>query len=172
MAGARVFRRGAEYHDAGRVAAVDLQEGVLRANVLGSTEYAVALWIERGSLEYSCTCPLGRDGSFCKHCVAAGLAWLARVQGARQGPKPPALPAVTMDDVRAWLARQEKAKLEQLLLRHADQDDDLRRQLLLQAALHAPQGPDIASFRGIVAEMRGVTCCRSFRHLCCLISWT
>ena len=33
------------------------------------------LWAE-DSLVFSCDCPLGLDGEFCKHCVAAGLAWL------------------------------------------------------------------------------------------------
>ena len=31
-----------------------------------------------GALAGSCTCPVGREGLFCKHCVAVGLVWLER----------------------------------------------------------------------------------------------
>jgi uncharacterized Zn finger protein len=39
------------------------------AKVQGTRPYRVELWIEEGDLEYSCTCPVGADGEFCKHCV-------------------------------------------------------------------------------------------------------
>lgn len=49
----------------------------MTAGVLGARNYQVRFWAEHGNLGHECTCPLGEDGIFCKHCVAAGLAWLA-----------------------------------------------------------------------------------------------
>ena len=38
----------------------------------------MTLAADDGVLDYSCDCPVGSDGAFCKHCVAAALAWLNR----------------------------------------------------------------------------------------------
>jgi uncharacterized Zn finger protein len=71
--------------------------GSIEAHVLGTRRYDVKLWVERGRLEYSCTCPVGIDGAFCKHCVAVGLAWLGRATES-VATKRAVKPAVTMDD--------------------------------------------------------------------------
>jgi uncharacterized Zn finger protein len=57
----------------------------------------VRLWAEDG-LVFSCDCPLGLDGEFCKHCVAAGLAWL---EGDFSGHAPGG--SAAMDDVQTYL---------------------------------------------------------------------
>ena len=83
MADARSFERGEEYFAAGRVGSVVEYEGTLAAKVRGTQTYAVKLWVEKEQLEYSCTCPVGDDGAFCKHCVAewgpktVGGTWIA-----------------------------------------------------------------------------------------------
>ena len=48
------------------------------ALVRGNRDYTVLLTSYEGALDYSCDCPIGSDGAFCKHCVAAALAWLNR----------------------------------------------------------------------------------------------
>ncbi|MEK7382013.1 MAG: SWIM zinc finger family protein, partial [Elusimicrobiota bacterium] len=77
MAGGRSFERGQEYFSAGCVRGLAEHDGTITAKVQGTSDYRVKLWVKDGDLEYSCTCPVGTDGDFCKHCVAAGLAWLS-----------------------------------------------------------------------------------------------
>jgi len=102
MAGARSFERGEDYFVNRLVGAIGEHKGAITAKVRGTRPYQVKLWIEKEDLEYSCTCPVGADGDFCKHCVAVGLTWLEgshlKLSGRGQAP-----PAVTMDDVRAYL---------------------------------------------------------------------
>jgi uncharacterized Zn finger protein len=75
LAGERYFKRGEDYHRGGHVHDLVEHDGVVVARVAGTEDYGVRLWAENG-FAYSCDCPLGLDGEFCKHCVAAGLAWL------------------------------------------------------------------------------------------------
>lgn len=76
-AGERAFARGAAYFESGAVTDLVVSDETINARVVGGDEYAVQLWNDGGELGYSCTCPVGDDGSFCKHGVAAGLAWIA-----------------------------------------------------------------------------------------------
>src|SRR4030065_1343456 len=76
MAGARSFDRGEEYSTDGQVGALVEHQGTIAAKVQGTRSYRVKLWAENGELRFSCTCPVGADGAFCKHCVAAGLSWV------------------------------------------------------------------------------------------------
>ncbi len=78
MAGARSYARGEEYFASERVRSLAERGATLAAKVLGTREYRVKLWVKHGEFDYSCTCPVGADGEFCKHCVAVGLAWLDR----------------------------------------------------------------------------------------------
>jgi len=72
MAGARSFARGEGYFASGQVRAIAEHEDAVTAKVLGTREYRVKLWVADGDLEFSCTCPVGTDGAFCKHCVLYG----------------------------------------------------------------------------------------------------
>ena len=56
----------------------------MAARVGGTRLYRVELWAEQGDLGYDCSCPLGEEGAFCKHCVAAGLASFAEASAAAQ----------------------------------------------------------------------------------------
>ena len=75
LAGETYFERGEGYHRGGHVHDLVEHAGVVVAKVVGTEDYRVRLWSEDG-LDFACDCPLGVDGEFCKHCVAAGLAWL------------------------------------------------------------------------------------------------
>lgn len=81
LAGSRSYSRGDEYFVTGRVGPLTEKNGVISAQVRGSRMYNV--WLKAASagvgkfcLDHTCTCPVGRDGDFCKHCVAVGLAWI------------------------------------------------------------------------------------------------
>src|SRR5688500_5539759 len=79
----RTFERGVDYHAQGRVSALARHEAALSARVRGTSEYRVRLWVKEEGLAYSCSCPMGADGAFCKHGVAVGLAWLAQAASAK-----------------------------------------------------------------------------------------
>ena len=134
MAGARSFERGEDYFDGKRVKAVNEHEGTIAATVQGSRSYRLKLCIENEDLDYSCTCPVGADSEFCKHCVAVGLAWLEGDHRKRSG-KTDEPAAVSMADVRAYLLGQDKKGLVEILVEQATDDDRLRQRLFLKAAI-------------------------------------
>ena len=101
--------------------------------MLGSDEYRVALRAAGRALEWSCTCPLGGEGTFCKHAVAAGLAWLHDGGSAQDELAP----------LRRHLGAQSREALIELLLERASEDPELRARLeaasLRRAAPADPQ---------------------------------
>lgn len=148
MAGTRSYERGEDYFDRGRVQSLAEYEGMLTAQVQGAEDYQVQLWVADNDLNHRCTCPLGIDGIFCKHCVAVGLAWLANpsaVQSERGARTAQA--TVTMQDVKSYLEQQDRGALVQLILDQAMQDTDWREKLLMKAASSRTQGPDLNTFR-------------------------
>ncbi len=151
-AGPRSFERGQDYFASGRVGSLAEDRGTIAAKVLGTRPYRVRLWAEGGELQCSCSCPVGQDGSFCKHCVAVGLAWLERQRPDRGTGKKPARPAVTMEDVRAWLTAQDRDALVDMLMDQAMDDDRLRQRLLLKAAKRGGKGLDLDTYRQAIDE--------------------
>ncbi len=157
MAGARSFERGLWYFNGRHVRSVVSQENGIAGKVEGTHVYKVRLSVDRGSLDYSCTCPMGKDGECCKHCVALGLAWLnqenpADAASITSGKRSNRKPAVTMRDVRAYLAAQKTDVLVDLLMRHAEQDENLQRRLLMMAAKKAANGLDVATYRQAIED--------------------
>jgi uncharacterized Zn finger protein len=150
MAGKRSFERGEDYFASGQVGSLERHASAITARVQGTRPYRVKLWVDDGELEYSCTCPVAADGAFCKHCVAVGLA----SAGEGQTEKPPgrthAKPAVTLDDVRADLARQDKNALV----------EPVKTSPGLVCA-DVPRGAAVAGGRGYVRKKGGRP--RSFR---------
>jgi uncharacterized Zn finger protein len=150
MAGAVSFERGEDYFLNGQVKALAEYEGTITAKVQGTRPYRIKLRIEEDALEYSCTCPMGADGEFCKHCVAVGLTWL---EGQSKSPKQgKAQQGVTMDDVRAYLLGQEKNALVEMLVSRATDDDRLRQSLFIQAAKKSSKGLNLAAYRHAIDD--------------------
>jgi uncharacterized Zn finger protein len=119
LAGARSYARGMAYFRSGAVLDLVRTRGALKARVLGSEEYRVALRAPGRALEWSCTCPLGDEGAFCKHAVAAGLAWL---HGERS-------PQDELAPLHPHLASRSKEALVELILEQASEDPELRTRL-------------------------------------------
>jgi uncharacterized Zn finger protein len=113
LAGESYFERGVGYHHGGHVYDLVEHKGVVVAKVVGTEDYRVRLWAEDG-LAFSCDCPLGLDGEFCKHCVAAGLAWL---EGDFSEGAPGSL--ATMDDVQTYLEKQDREVLVRIVMQQA-----------------------------------------------------
>ena len=150
LAGSGSFYRGEAYFLEDRIEGLLEHGGAVTAKVEGTHEYRVKLWITEGDLDYSCTCPVGDEGSFCKHCVATGLAWLAGKEGEGKPAWAKKKPGVTMDDVRAWLGKQNREALVEMLIEQALQHDRLREMLLMKAAKGGRKGLDVATFRAAI----------------------
>ncbi len=150
LAGDRSYARAAGYLDA--VSAVDeLPDGVT-AVVLGSQPYRVRLSGRGGRLVGNCECPHGRDGAFCKHCVAVGLVLLATDADSETVAPAPKRRRRGPIDVRAALESMDRAELVDLLLELAVAYPDVHRQLSLRAA--AAGEPDLAELRRLVDTLR------------------
>ena len=148
LAGAQSFERGEDYAATGRVRSIVDETGTLTAKVQGARLYRVSLSVDSGQVEYSCTCPVGQDGAFCKHCVAAALRWLHQGQSKQESPPKRGHKAtVTMDDVRDYLVGQDKTALVDLIAQHAAIDDQLRQRLILRAAKMGAKRVDVSSYR-------------------------
>ncbi|MEN8444074.1 MAG: DUF6880 family protein [Cyanobacteria bacterium J06555_13] len=147
LAGDRYFQRGVGYFEQGRVHSLAQYEERITAEVHGTETYQVQLWLQDGDLLSRCNCPLGTEGAFCKHCVAVGLAWIAEPPSYRPAEAAPANVGTTMEDVRDYLARQERELLVRMILDRAMEDARWREQLLMKAASQQTGGADITTFR-------------------------
>lgn len=142
LASAPSHERGLAYLEAGRVGPLRASAGRVGATVQGSEDYLVELRAKGGELRFSCSCPVGREGAFCKHCVAVALAWL----------REPNDPAPTLDDARAHLETLPQSELVDLLIDHAYDDEALARKLLLRAAGPTSAEADVASLRALIGQ--------------------
>jgi uncharacterized Zn finger protein len=127
LADAGSLERGADYAARGRVHGLIHDGDTVVAEVMGSRRYRVRLWAEDGRIAHACTCPVGEEGLFCKHCVAVGLAWVA-------ARAPAAEPRPSLADLRAHLSALPREALVELLMEQASVDERLQRRLLLERA--------------------------------------
>src|ERR1700686_2018282 len=148
LAGEVWFARGEAYFQQGRVGELNELNGKLSTIVTGTQNYRVRLQVKENDLSYSCTCPLGDDEQFCKHCVAAALAWLAiaKDEGSQRTRES------RENDLRTFLEQQEKESLIKILLREAENNRGLREHLQLEAARQKPSGVDLRTFRKSIAN--------------------
>ncbi len=157
LAGSRSFSRGEEYFESGLVGRISVKNGVISARVRGTHIYEVHLKAEgKGGLDYSCTCPVGRDGEFCKHCVALGLAWIDGAAGNVADEKADGPTAkcsrtsrqeVTMKDIRTWLEGQDTKLLIDMLMEQIRTSGQLREALTLKVARASVRGIDLSAYR-------------------------
>lgn len=131
LAGAVYYARGKEYFEQGLVDSIDENDDEITACVEGTYEYEVRFWEEGGELCYECSCPVGQDYDFCKHCVAAGLAVLAQdaseKQNALRKQRSPA------NVIRNYLETLEPEALTGIIADACKHDKRLREKLLLAA---------------------------------------
>ena len=106
----------------------------------GNQDYIVTLTAEDGVLDYSCDCPVGSDGAFCKHCVAAALAWLNCAAVPAKSSARRKTKEVTLADAGKSLQGEDKETLVKMMLDWAKDDDRLHERLILYAARRS--GPD------------------------------
>ncbi len=126
LAGDVWFARGEAYCANGHVRSLRRDDDTVIAQVAGTHAYRVRLWSDSGELAYSCTCPLGKDGEFCKHCVAVGLAWLADSDHSND--------AASGENVRSYLSGLTASELVDIIMARADEDEGLYQRLVLRSA--------------------------------------
>ncbi|OFW65653.1 MAG: hypothetical protein A2Y74_04030 [Actinobacteria bacterium RBG_13_63_9] len=148
---ARTFRRGRDYARLGRVGSILEHDGAIEAAVRGTRSYRAKLWHEQGKLRSSCTCPLGEDGIFCKHCVALGLVWMGEgpAEGSEESGVDP-VPAIEMDEIRSHLLTRDKSDLADIILSQALDDERLLRRLFVDAARTKGHGREVAVLRNVI----------------------
>lgn len=134
LAGQPSFGRGQGYFDRGAVISLEVWENGIKAVVQGTRRYRVWLWPDGGELQHDCSCPMGDQGYFCKHCVAVGLAWHARIEQPDAAAARQKEMADTTAEIRRYLLDMEHGQLAQLLLDQAELDERLHRRLSLLAA--------------------------------------
>ncbi len=147
MAGSKYYSRGYDYFRVGYVKNLVELNDRITANVHGRQKYDVSLWPENGALEYSCSCPLGEVGEFCKHCVATGLKWLEQQKpdsGKTKKPK------ITAKDIEKFLLSQDKQYLIDTILELARYDGQLMHQLVVKTARAAAKGLDLDAYRSAI----------------------
>ncbi|MGH8675170.1 MAG: SWIM zinc finger family protein, partial [Burkholderiales bacterium] len=145
LAGAGSYARGAAYFASGAVIDLVQTRGAIKARVMGSEEDRVELRPGTGRLAWSCTCPLGEEGEFCKHAVAAGLAWLARPEEASD----------ELSEIRAHLEGESKEALMELVLDQAANDPELRARLQAAALRRRPPS-DLKAMKEAVRKASAV----------------
>lgn len=139
----RSFSRGEAYFANGQVDGLKEYQGTITAKVYGTDDYRVKLWEKGGKIGYSCDCPIGIEGAFCKHCVAVGLAWISSNENLESTKGS----VVDMGDIGKWLDSQDKSTLVEMLMQQVLEDDRLHQKLLIKAATHNAQALDLAVYR-------------------------
>jgi uncharacterized Zn finger protein len=135
-AGEVTYARGAAYARDGRVRDMSIQDGVLTARVDGSETYRARLFKQGTRLDFDCTCPVGNEQRFCKHCVAAGLAWLiAQGEPSMEGDPDGSTGREELDRVGALLQELDAPALRALLLDEARVHEPLCDRLLMREGL-------------------------------------
>lgn len=150
MAGSVYFGRGDDYFKSGLVGGLVDFDGRITAKVNGTYQYEVNLWVEEGELAHSCTCPLGEDEEFCKHCVATGLEWINQQNDQNNEDGKSTKGKVNFEDVKDYLLTQDKQALVETILDQARSDDRLRLLLLSRTARASIKGVDLDTFRAVI----------------------
>jgi uncharacterized Zn finger protein len=132
MGGSPSYARGQAYFQEGRVKWRETDDG-LRATVAGTHNYDVQLWVEDDELQYQCSCPVGQDEDFCKHCVAVALASLEENDGtAGELAAGNISGKQSSSAILRYLATLDTPALTELLVDASQHDDRLRERLLLR----------------------------------------
>ncbi len=148
MAGDLVYEMGRRYFAEGRVRSIEATSGGVKALVCGTETYNVILKDDEGVLDYECACDIGEEGFFCKHCVAAGLAWLAPPKPVEKS-EPGQLP---IDEAVGLFLSLERERQARMLTEWARDDERLVVRLMAVAAALGSPEQTLAALRTAVLE--------------------
>lgn len=137
LATASALRRGQEYFSAQAVHLGSSNAECVCASVEGSEQpsYSTDIHVSHSQqLQYSCTCPVGRTGAFCKHLVATALAWQER-HAAEGSDEASAISASPLE----YLETLSRKELQSLVLSIAEKNSDFHYLLQMKAAARKVQ---------------------------------
>lgn len=143
LADPRSFIRGVAYQHQGRVELEARSADVVAATVRGSMPYRVELSREP-KVFWSCTCPVGEDGDFCKHCVAVAIE-VASDEPAEHPPR--RAKGDDGPDLDTYLSGLESDELVALLLEQVESDWRLRERLAARALASDGGSLDVRPWR-------------------------
>lgn len=154
LAGDQSFARGLAYFHEGSVGLVEEDGDCIKASVQGTHRYRVMLSAGGDKLDFACNCPVGSDGSFCKHAVALALSWLEN-SGEEAFPpdetaKPKQKRITKAEQLRCYLDTLPETDLRDLLLEAAERDRNFRDKLLFTAKSASSKGT--ADLRSIINQ--------------------
>jgi uncharacterized Zn finger protein len=130
----RYYERGLAYLQQGKVTSLRQDGTRIRAIVTGNEDYDVVFTTKENRLDYRCSCPLGGDGEFCKHCVAAGLAWIQQKAKPAKAQKKGASTGISSQDIAAALQQEDKETLVGWIVQWAEEDEAFQRKVVRAAA--------------------------------------
>lgn len=146
------WSRGQHYARDGMISELEEFDNRLTAVAHGQWEYEVELWVtDRNEIDHECSCPMGNEGVFCKHCVATALVWLQQVKnekseakkrGAKGTERPP-----TVNDARKYLLSLSKEELVEMVVGEMHGNKTFRQTILTRTALNGGQGLAIVRAR-------------------------
>ncbi len=145
LAGERSYDRGLDYYRNGHVESLEEWEDGVRAVVSGTQDYTVRFSSDEGVLDYNCDCPYGSDGTFCKHCVAAALAWLNR--GSKEQMRRGKAKEITPAAAEKLLLLEGHEQFVRMVMDWAKDDDKLRERVMLLAARRSSPEAGVAAAR-------------------------
>jgi hypothetical protein len=120
-------------------------DDVISATVRGTLPYYVKLWVgEKNRPTYSCTCPQGDDGKFCKHCAAVALSLHEDHPSGEGEPASQLQPSRENNSVLEFARSLGPEELLQLVLEAATRDDVTALRLVNRQAL-GPSGLDFGA---------------------------
>lgn len=140
--------RGEDYARQGRVEVTRTAAGRVDAQVHGTTTYDVVLHAR----DWSCTCPVGISGDFCKHLVATALV----ASGETGGPPDTSddleeVPQRGIEGVATWLAAMDDRDLREVLGELAREHPDAMDALVLA---HGRATGDVSALLPLVQSLR------------------
>ncbi|HMR96244.1 MAG TPA: SWIM zinc finger family protein [Microthrixaceae bacterium] len=130
----------------------------LSAAVRGTMPYQVAIWVEGAKKpRFSCTCPQGEDGKFCKHAAAVALTLHGGGRAALwSGDERPGVDRVEDDPVFEFLLGLDHAELARLVYDAAQRDSRTAQRIEAKAAASVGQpAVDVKEWRKAVTAAFG-----------------
>lgn len=147
LAGETYFTRGEKYFLSGNVLNLITGDDFASGKVLGTKAYRVHISIKSGKINWSCSCPLGEDGEFCKHCVAVGLAVLETSSISKSKTK-----SITFADVENYLMLLDKGELIKIIIDAAKDSDRVYNKIFIETASKSKDASEVATLKDIIDD--------------------
>jgi len=144
------FQRGVGYQRGGRVEIGDRHGDTVTAVVRGSIPHHVELR-RSPKVAWSCNCPMGEEGTFCKHCVAVAL----EEAGPERRSKRLDRSNDEAPDLRTFVSGLDSEALVDLVMEQVDSDWRLRERLTAQAIAYGGGSLDVRTWKRRIDSVFG-----------------